>query len=83
MEKISFENSINVTVVHEQKVAVQEILDYEFRDAPAQKLVQVKITNPHLGMLTLWQGDDYDQIGDWTEEQAIDRIKEILTIKST
>ena len=28
--------------------------------------------------LILWQNEDYDQVGQWTDEQAIQRIKDLL-----
>ena len=28
--------------------------------------------------LTLWSGDEYDAIGNWTQQQANDKIIEIL-----
>lgn len=31
------------------------------------------------GRIVLWEGSAYDSIGDWTQEQAEDRIVEILT----
>lgn len=30
--------------------------------------------------LTLWEGDDYVNIGQWTDQQAMDRIKELLNV---
>jgi hypothetical protein len=30
--------------------------------------------------LILWEGDDYINIGQWTDQQAMDRVKELLNV---
>lgn len=34
--------------------------------------------NPIKRILVLWEGESYDAIGQWTDEQAEQRIKELL-----
>ncbi len=34
--------------------------------------------NPIKQILVLWEGEEYDAIGQWTDEQAEARIKELL-----
>lgn len=37
-----------------------------------------ELGNPIKRLLVLWQGEEYDAIGQWTDEQAEQRIKELL-----
>ena len=34
--------------------------------------------NPIKQILVLWEGAEYDEVGQWTDEQAEQRIKELL-----
>jgi len=50
---------------------------YTITDNPNAKIVSasfLRIPRP----LVLWSGDAYDQIGNWTQEQADQRITELL-----
>jgi hypothetical protein len=50
---------------------------YTILDDPSGKVIVArfaKIANP----LILWSGDAYDQIGNWTQDQADARITELL-----
>ena len=44
-------------------------LEIDFIDRPRNKTVSVRVF-PFPKEVTLWSGDDYDTIGDWTQEQA-------------
>jgi hypothetical protein len=48
-----------------------------FTDNPQNKTVNVKINNIPKPIV-LWFGQDYDNIGDWTQAQAEEKITEIL-----
>jgi hypothetical protein len=37
-----------------------------------------ELGNPIKRILVLWEGEAYDAIGQWTDEQAEQRIKELL-----
>ena len=37
-----------------------------------------ELGNPIKRILVLWEGEAYDAIGQWTDEQAEERIKELL-----
>lgn len=50
----------------------------ELIDNPGARTVTARFLEP-LPDLTLWEGDAYDTVGDWTQGQAEDRIIEILT----
>jgi hypothetical protein len=45
-----------------------------FNDNAKSKSVMAKTNN---GNYTLWIGDAYDSIGDWTSAQAVARVKEL------
>ena len=45
-----------------------------FNDDTLMKIVVAKTND---GIYTLWSDASYDSIGDWTNAQAIDRVKEL------
>ena len=47
-----------------------------FIDSPSFKTVDAYTRQ--MGKVTLWEGDAYDTIGDWTTLDAENRLKEIL-----
>ncbi len=64
-------------VISTETVYVEWIMDYADR-----AIARVAFSNPpmYLKDLTLWEGDDYVNIGQWTDQQAMDRIKELLNV---
>jgi hypothetical protein len=48
-----------------------------FRDVNFRRIVLAHL-GPHCRDITLWEGEDYDAIGNWTQEQAEARILELL-----
>jgi len=57
-------------------ITIQE-LDIMFLDFSAQKYVTARIM-PCPKTITLWSGEEYDAIGDWTQKQAEQRVLELL-----
>ena len=51
-----------------------------FADYPIEKKVVAHCTD-FIGDLVLWEGEAYDAIGDWTNQNVIDRIKELYPIE--
>jgi len=41
--------------------------------------VNESVIQGQVRFLTLWEGQEYDNIGNWTQQQANDRIIELLT----
>ena len=74
--KITFVNPKEVVVVKEVKRTLTELTVEEITDNSSRK--EVKAFTLELGMLTLWSGDQYDTIGQWTDADAQARILEIL-----
>lgn len=58
------------------EITIQE-LDVMFLDFCLHKYVTARIL-PCPKTLTLWEGIEYDRIGDWTQKQAENRLLEIL-----
>jgi hypothetical protein len=52
-------------------------LDVMFLDFCLKKYVTAKIL-PCPKTITLWEGLEYDAVGDWTQKQAEERLMEIL-----
>jgi hypothetical protein len=77
----------NVTVIQAVETTKFQ-LDF-INDSPKDKTVVAQVypldeitEQPIQGQvrfLTLWSGDEYDAIGNWTQQQAETRIVEILT----
>ena len=76
----------NVTVI--QAVITNKFQLDLINDSPKDKTVVAQVypldeitEQPIQGQvrfLTLWSGDEYDAIGNWTQQQANDKIIEIL-----
>ena len=45
-----------------------------FEDSATKKVVNARTSD---GNYTLWAGEAYDSIGDWTTEQAIAKVREL------
>jgi hypothetical protein len=73
--KITFNETKDITIVTEKKKAIDKITVEEMIDIPSRKLIVV-ITQ-EVGRIRLWQGAEYDAIGQWTDTDVENRIKEI------
>ena len=73
--KITFNETKDITIVTEKKKAIDKITIEEMIDIPSRKLIVV-ITQ-EVGRIRLWQGAEYDAIGQWTDTDVENRIKEI------
>lgn len=66
----------NGQILHPDPIILNEIFPI-YIDNELDKTVKVQI--PQIPVLiTLWQGPDYDAIGDWTQNQAENRLWEVL-----
>lgn len=59
------------TVTTSTKVTIIEMIDNPGR----RQVIATMYEQP--GMIVLWEGDAYDAIGNWTNEDVIARINEI------
>lgn len=67
----------DVVVSPERKRIVSKITIIEVTDNSIKKSVIAK-TN-EMGFITLWKDADYDNIGQWTDTDVENRIKEIYS----
>ena len=73
--KIIFDTPKEIVLVKEIKKEVSEVTIREMRDLPEQKRVEA-ITDL-LGIVVLWQGEEYDAIGQWTDTDVINKLKSL------
>jgi len=73
--EITFDPPKNITVVPEMKRTIGTITVMDITDSPNMKTVVA--TTMELGRVILWEGAAYDTIGQWTDTDVENRIKEI------
>lgn len=73
--KIILDTEKEVVVVKELKKTITEITVNQVNDLPEQKRVEA-YTN-ELGLVLLWQGEEYDAIGQWTDTDVINKLKSL------
>ena len=69
-------NSITINLNSGEQLVLDN-LDVVIFDHESRKLVLAKI-HPLASILPLWRGKEYDDVGDYTQMQVNDRIKELL-----
>ena len=67
---------VTLTRISGESVTISN-LSLIFHDHNDRRVV-VAILRPHCSSLVLWEGDEYDSVGDWTQAQAEARILELL-----
>jgi hypothetical protein len=75
--KIKLETPKEIVIVPERRITISEIELLEIIDNPKEKTVTVM--SNELGMTILWSGMDYINIGQWTNDDVTERIKEIFS----
>ena len=76
--EINIINPKEVVVVPEQKKTIKKITIQRMVDIPNQK--KVLVFTEELGQIVLWEDTQYDNIGQWTDTQVIERIQEIYSV---
>jgi hypothetical protein len=76
--KITF-SPTDIVVVNQQTQNLDQITILQMVDKPSSK--EVKVMTKELGFITLWEGDEYDTIGQWTDIDVVNRIKELKNIQ--
>lgn len=64
--------TIPARTISADKIIIEFIIDNY-----AQKKI-IAQTKSILGQIVLWEGAEYDAIGQWTDQDVINRIKEIV-----
>ena len=69
----------DVTVVTRpvETKTVETVTVQRMVDIPAHK--RVIVFTEEIGELVLWEGADYDAIGQWTDQDVVNRVKALLT----
>jgi hypothetical protein len=67
---------VTLTRINGESVTI-DALSLIFHDYHERRLVRA-ILGPHCRDLILWQDDEYDAVGDWTQSQAESRIIDLL-----
>ena len=73
--KITFDAAKEIVVVQELKRTIEELTIDEIVDNNSRK--EVRAYTAELGILVLWSGDAYDAIGQWTDDDVVNRVKEL------
>jgi hypothetical protein len=73
---IEFNQEREIFKVPEKSVTATKIIITEMIDKPKEKKV-LAYTEGLPGYIILWEGSDYDAIGDWTNKNVIDRVNEL------
>jgi hypothetical protein len=66
-----------VTLTVTDQELLLDTLDLIIIDDSARKFIVARL-HPVLRPLPLWRGEEYDDAGDWTQEQAEARVLELL-----
>lgn len=66
-----------VVVFPERTKTISKVTILELVDNPTKKTVIAKTLEN--GFITLWENADYDNIGQWTDTDVEDRLKEIYS----
>lgn len=76
--KLEFDPAIDVTTTWGRTVNISETYINKIIDSPLKKKITVELS--YGAKLVVWENEDYDQVGDWTKSNLVDRVKSLLTI---
>jgi len=63
------------------EISFEEFEIKSFTDIPALKIVLANLVET-VFPLVLWRGEEYDKVGQWTDEQAVTKASELLNSAS-
>lgn len=58
------------------QITVEKIEIVSYLDSPVDKIV-IAYTKGYPGEIVLWEGEDYDKIGQWKDSDVTKRIQEL------
>ena len=76
--EITLNTPKEIIVFAERRKTITKVEITELIDNPKKKNVIAK-TN-EFGIVILWEGEDYDTIGQWTDTDVINKIKTIYNL---
>jgi hypothetical protein len=67
-------------IIVQPQIATNEFSIQEIFENPTMKKVSVRValTTHNVNFLTVWEGDAYDQIGQWTDTDLINAVTQLL-----
>lgn len=75
---IELPNKVKVKALGNKEIEIEKIQIYELIDSPFKKTVTA-LCNNHPTRILLWEGEEYDVIDQWTNDDVIDRVLEIYS----
>ena len=75
--KVILDNPKEVVVVAERKKTLTEFNIIEMYDNPNRKVMEV--TTDEMGRITLWRDAEYDAIGQWTDTDVANKLKQLYS----
>lgn len=76
--EINLGNAKDIILRPEEKISITKFRVNRMVDLPNEKIVRIfvdELNDP----IVLWEGDAYDQIGNWTENDVDARLKELYS----
>ena len=73
---VDLPSKVKVKALGNKEVEIDKIEIHELVDSPISKTVTAICRN-HPVRIKLWEGAAYDAIGDWTNQNVIDRVLEL------
>lgn len=71
--EVSLNGNKEIVLVQEQKLTVDKLTVQRMVDLPGQKKVVAFVAELHKPIV-LWEGDAYDNAGQWTDEDVSARL---------
>lgn len=78
--KITLQEPITVTNGENSKVFSDELVIMRMVDRPNDKMIRVFFKEFQFP-IDLWKDDEYDAIGQWTDDDVINKIKALYNIQ--
>jgi hypothetical protein len=74
--QVTFDSPIVVKKISGVNITSKNVIINEMIDSPSEKKVTVRTNNNQT--YTLWKGDAYTAIGQWTDQNVTDRLKQLI-----
>lgn len=75
--EVDLGQEVNIVTRPVETKTIEAVTIKRMVDMPASK--RVLVHTHEIGELVLWEGAEYDAIGQWTDQDVIDRVKVLLT----
>lgn len=72
---VEFGGNRTIETVPAESVTITGMTILRMIDLPVDKTV--KVFTDKVGFITLWSGDEYDAVGQWTDTDVVNRIKQL------